>query len=563
MEYQIYNNGKVTRIELATSEISSGGQGRIFKIQNPWFFHGYCAKIYKDAKHASSNREKIEYMVVNKPTNKDMANIRICWPKYIIYNNQSEFCGYVMPLAFDGSRDLKIIEIYSVGKTIEQKYPKFPEWHKKYELDTPQGFINRIKMLHNWALATEIIHNSGKYIIVDLKPENVLATPDGRISVVDTDSFQIVDGAKNFPGPVATPEYFAKFAKERHSKKMFQTFDCDNFALAVSFYKILVGTHPYSGFKLLPPYDTDEYSDIASRIDAELFVFGKNRSRIELLKQNNLHERFFKLPQILQTLFMQAFTQEQQPSSTIWKQALKSILSPGNKVRIPHTKIDINSSANSEMRCLCVLLVDVSGSMKLCEDTINISIKNFMSDLLHGRNGFKEYSKEQIELAIVQFDSDVKVLRLPSLVKRGDRLPVLQVRGLNTNTVGAVRKAMSIIENRKIEHKMKGLSYYRPWIILLTDGNPNPCSQSELQSLLYDVSHSISENKFMLTAIGIGNSVDKEFLSAISNNNYHRIGQANISTFFQALSASMTMKYGNDPQNNLSIELDNELQDDI
>lgn len=73
-------------------------------------------------------------------------------------------------------------------------------------------------MLHNWALATEIIHNSGKYIIVDLKPENVLATADGKISVVDTDSFQIIDGSKKFPGPVATPEYFAKFAKTRHAK---------------------------------------------------------------------------------------------------------------------------------------------------------------------------------------------------------------------------------------------------------------------------------------------------------------------------------------------------------
>ena len=67
----------------------------------------------------------------------------------------------------------------------------------------------------------------------------------------------------------------------------------------------------------------------------------------------------------------------------------------------------------------------------------------------------------------------------------------------------------------------------------------------------------------MLTAIGIGNSVDKEFLSAISNNNYHRIGQANISTFFQALSASMTMTYGDNPQDNLSAELDNELQNEI
>lgn len=563
MEYQIYKNGKAIKIELASSEISSGGQGRIFKIQNPSFLHNYCAKIYKDAHHADLNREKIEYMVVNKPANANMANIRICWPEVIVYNDHGVFCGYVMPLAFEGSRDLKIIEIYSVGKTIEQKYPKFTEWHNKYELDSPTGFINRIKMLHNWALAIEIIHNGGKYIIVDLKPENVLATADGRISVVDTDSFQIVDGAKTFPGPVATPEYFAKFAKERHSKKMFQTFDCDNFALAVSFYKILVGTHPYSGFKLLPPYDTDEYSTISSRIDAELFVFGKNSSRIELLKQNNLHERFFKLPQILQTLFKQAFTQEQQPSSTIWKRALKSILSPGSKVRIPHTKVDITSSANSEMRCLCVLLIDVSGSMKLCEDTLNVSIKNFMLDLLHGRNGFKEYSKEQIELAIVQFDSEVKVLRMPSLVKRGDQLPVLQVRGLNTNTVGAVRKAMSIIENRKIEYKMKGLSYYRPWIILLTDGNPNPCIQQDLQSLLFDVSHSISDHKFMLTAIGVGYQVDTKFLSDISNGNYYRIGQSSISSFFQTLSASLTMTNGDNLQNELFDGLDNELKRQI
>ena len=84
MEYQIYNNGKVTRIELATSEISSGGQGRIFKIQNPGFFHGYCAKIYKDANHASSNRENIEYDidgVVVKPEVIDYEDLKNRTPK--------------------------------------------------------------------------------------------------------------------------------------------------------------------------------------------------------------------------------------------------------------------------------------------------------------------------------------------------------------------------------------------------------------------------------------------------------------------------------------------------
>lgn len=563
MSHLIYRNGKATEIELASKEMNSGGQGRIYRIKSPYYLQDYCAKIYKDLYHATSNQKKIEYMVMNKPTNSNMSNIRICWPEYIIYDNKGVFCGYIMPLAFEGSRDLKIIEIYSVGKTIQQKYPKYPEWHNKYELDSPTGFLNRVRMLHNWALATEIIHNSGKYIIVDLKPENVLATADGKISVVDTDSFQIIDGSKKFPGPVATPEYFAKFAKTRHAKKLYQTCDCDNFALAISFYKILVGTHPYSGFKLLPPYNTDEYSDIASHIDADLFAFGKNKDHIELLKENNMHERFLKLPKILRTLFMQAFTQEQQPSTTIWKHALKSILSPDSRIKSPHIPTNIYSSTNSEMRCLCVMLIDVSGSMKLCETTLNTSIKTFMTDLLHGRHGFKEYSKEQVELGIIQFDSNVQVLRQPMLVRKGDSLPILQVRGLKTNTVAAVRKAMTMVEIRKMEYKTKGISYYRPWIILLTDGNPNPCSQSEVQSLINDVNHCITTNKIMLTAIGIGTNVDSTFLSAISNNNYYRIGQKDISYFFQTLSASMSMNSGGNPQHDLLDGLAEELKGQI
>ena len=186
-----------------------------------------------------------------------------------------------------------------------------------------------------------------------------------------------------------------------------------------------------------------------------------------------------------------------------------------------------------------------------------------MTDLLHGRHGFKEYSKEQVELGIIQFDSNVQVLRQPMLVRKGDSLPILQVRGLKTNTVAAVRKAMTMVEVRKMEYKTKGLSYYRPWIILLTDGNPNPCSESEIQSLIYDVSHCLTTNKFMLTAIGIGTNVDSTFLSAISNNNYYRIGQKDISYFFQTLSASMSMNSGGNPQHDLLDGLAEELKGQI
>ena len=47
MEYQIYNNGKVTRIELATSEISSGGQVGFSKYKIHGSFMAIVQKFTK------------------------------------------------------------------------------------------------------------------------------------------------------------------------------------------------------------------------------------------------------------------------------------------------------------------------------------------------------------------------------------------------------------------------------------------------------------------------------------------------------------------------------------
>ena len=138
-----------------------------------------------------------------------------------------------MPLAFTGSRDLKIIETYTFNQTIAQKYPKHKSWNK-FDHSNKDGFIRRLQMMKNWALSVDIIHKTQKYVLIDIKPENVLATDTGLISVVDTDSFQINDGYNVFKGPVATPEYFAKTAKQIQQQGTLQTTYCDMFALGVS-----------------------------------------------------------------------------------------------------------------------------------------------------------------------------------------------------------------------------------------------------------------------------------------------------------------------------------------
>ena len=565
-DYKAVINGQYVPLEFEQQEMSSGGQGHIFRIQSPATLNTYCAKIYKDENHAKQNKEKVEYMISHKPVNKDMKMIRICWPEYMILDHSGAFVGFLMLRAFENSRDLKIIEIHTIGKTIAEKYPKNTDWHGKYELDDPMGFVNRMKMLLNWALATEIIHSSGQYVIVDLKPENVLATATGKLSIVDTDSFQIDNQQKHFDCPVATPEYFAKFAKERFAKKMPQTYECDSFALAVAFYKILIGSHPFSGFKLLPPYDTDEYADIASRIDADLFVFGKNKQYIEQLKVNNMHSRFDKLPEVLKNLFMQAFNGEHQPTATEWKKALQSICAPGSRLRVPVSPRAMSSSSNFESRCLCTLVLDVSGSMKICINTLNKALSNFFADLRCGKNGFKEVSKNQIEIAIVQFDRDVQVLRNPSLIEDKEDAPMLRVRGLTTNTGLAIRKAISITEARKAKFKDSGITYFRPWIVLLTDGNPNPYNKDDIKHLIEEVHIGLSKHKFILTAIGIGTKVDRRFLSDISDNHYKYISQSNISDLFEALSGSisgMSKSIAANPQEDLLGSLNKSVNYDL
>ena len=200
MQYLAIGHGKIFTIELDDAPLSGGGQGNVYRISYPYELSQHCAKLYKTEKHAKESESRLKYMINNRPAYTEMQKIRICWPDYLLYSKNREFVGYIMPLAFKGSRDLKIIETYTFNQTIAQKYPKYKTWNK-FDYSDKDGFIRRLKMMKNWALAVDIIHKTQKYVLIDIKPENVLATDTGLISIVDTDSFQINDGYNVFKGP--------------------------------------------------------------------------------------------------------------------------------------------------------------------------------------------------------------------------------------------------------------------------------------------------------------------------------------------------------------------------
>lgn len=319
-------------IEINDTPLGKGGQGAVHNIITSKYSADYCIKIY--IRDAEKMHKKIEYMVTHPPQNIRDTSFRICWPTALAYNTKKEFIGYMMPLAFPNGHDLTILSVYR-SKPLSQlkRFKNNVEWHNKYELDTNEGIVNRVKMLCNIAIALHTIHSTGRYVLVDLKPENIDATGAGKVSIMDTDSIQISENGKILhPATAFTPEYFAPEGKELKGLNRPFTLQCDYFAAAICFYQILTGTHPYSGTVLKSPYDN--CTEIADCISNGLFAFGEKQRYIDLPAGFNLQQNFYNLPSTVQGLFKRAFGSQasKRPTMEEWGRTFHEIIRGGVKV---------------------------------------------------------------------------------------------------------------------------------------------------------------------------------------------------------------------------------------
>lgn len=129
----------------------------------------------------------------------------------------------------------------------------------------------------------------------------------------------------------------------------------------------------------------------------------------------------------------------------------------------------------------CVILLDVSGSMLGAEgtpvgsrpiDELNEAIKLFKSDLVSKRDAYS-----CSEVCFISFNEEVEVLQS---FKYADKLniPVLTASGM-TAMNEAIIKALDVIKAQKAIYAEEEVSYYRPWIYLLSDGLPTDDSKEK------------------------------------------------------------------------------------
>lgn len=309
-------------ITLADDSFSEGGEGKIFKVASaPQQFNHTCVKIYFDKYRTPEKASKIRYMAQNPPSQIKGKGFLIGWPLAVIVDSNRAFLGFMMYLAPQDSHQLVNLTATKVSKKLGA------DWHQYYDRKNGKfSLVSRLKLINNIAIPIHLLHSTGMYVLTDFKPQNVLVTRNGIITLVDLDSIQITEGNHlRFSFEVLTPmymppEYYTKGVGMDSSKALSKSWD--NFQIGVVFYQLLFGLHPYV---VTPKYIKDDSSsEITDNIAKNLFPFGPNRNFIESFPP--LHNKFSILPPEIQKLFQRAFSSNtsERPNADEWGKTIHS-----------------------------------------------------------------------------------------------------------------------------------------------------------------------------------------------------------------------------------------------
>ena len=185
---------------------------------------------------------------------------------------------------------------------------------------------------------------------------------------------------------------------------------------------------------------------------------------------------------------------------------------------------------NYEQKCLCVLVLDVSGSMRgKAIQELNNGLKDFYNEI-----SSDETTKQRLEVALIEFNHEVKNSQSPALVDNFT-MPELEASG-STAMVDAVNAAIDLVADRKAWYKQTNQTYYRPWIILMTDGEPD--DGQDVATLAERIKKDTAEKRFAFLPIGVEGANMSVLQSIQGNIPAMKLQGTKFSSFFKWLSAS-------------------------
>jgi uncharacterized protein YegL len=120
---------------------------------------------------------------------------------------------------------------------------------------------------------------------------------------------------------------------------------------------------------------------------------------------------------------------------------------------------------NPQPRCPVVLVLDVSGSMFGHPiDELKGALDEFVAELKAD-----SLAALRVELATVTFGGVVNAAEF--VTADSFQAPELKASG-DTPMGAAVKRGLTLLHDRKALYKQGGMDYFRPWMIIITDGEP-------------------------------------------------------------------------------------------
>ncbi|MGK7882918.1 MAG: VWA domain-containing protein [Crocosphaera sp.] len=148
---------------------------------------------------------------------------------------------------------------------------------------------------------------------------------------------------------------------------------------------------------------------------------------------------------------------------------------------------------NPENRCPVILLLDTSASMsgKPIQE-LNRGLSCFKEDVLRD-----DQACLSVEVAIITFGETVNLVQdfvtidefSPPLLNTGGRTPMGQ----------GIEYGLDLLEKRKLVYKEGNIQYYRPWVFLITDGQPTDQWLNAAQR----VKEAEEQNRLLFFTVGV------------------------------------------------------------
>lgn len=182
----------------------------------------------------------------------------------------------------------------------------------------------------------------------------------------------------------------------------------------------------------------------------------------------------------------------------------------------------------NEPHMALLFLLDTSGSMTgMPIEELNAGINRFKKQVCED-----EKTKSVLDVAIIEFNSNWKVVQ--------DFVPVEYMKEVNLEAGGStylqkpLGKAIEMVDERSRFYRRSGSEPYKPWIVLISDGEPfdNP---EELASTINEM---VSKEKLAFWSLAVPGA-NTELLHKLSGKRVLNLEEYDFKGFFDWVNKSM------------------------